>query len=622
MDEILQRDQNHITVLGGVTDDANEYVRMLRVDPVTGRVLVSVTGIPGGGDVTGASSSTDNAITRFDGTSGKIIQNSTVIVGDTGAVTVTNTGTTSALTVNNNNILSTTYGVTLNENSTIGGLKIIQNTVTDNTSSDNGALVIDNSGNTGYALDAYTSQLSPNRFARFYVKPAFTTTLNGAQSINSTSTSIIVNSTSGFPTSGTLIILNNASTTESAQSAYIHYTSITSTTFVGTAGAFYKPVATMNLVGGAKVNYDNTTTTYTLLNLLDSGSNGGAVNLKLTGPNPDLEFLSQGGYDGTIGEGKFEIDIPTGDNLIPNSSDVFRLNGRLDTNNGFQPIVSMTRPGLNQGMFGIGFQNKISPITLSAHLHVYNDAVIDTNASALVVSIFQGATSQTADLMQFKNVGGTILASVTSAGIISSAVGTATGNVTTIDGIQSLTNKDLSSGTNTYPSNLITLNGSQTLTNKSLTSVAITGAGAGVATLVYSNSASNGTITIPGTTGSTMVLTTSTQTLSNKRVTRRFVATTQSATPTINTDNTDISSITALAQAITSMTTNLSGTPVAGDYLQIQITDNGTARAITWGASFASTTVTLPTTTVISTLLRIGFQWDTVAAVWQCIAVC
>lgn len=41
----------------------------------------------GGGDVTGAASSTDNAITRFDGTGGKTIQNSVVTISDTGATT-------------------------------------------------------------------------------------------------------------------------------------------------------------------------------------------------------------------------------------------------------------------------------------------------------------------------------------------------------------------------------------------------------------------------------------------------------------------------------------------------------------------------------------------------------
>lgn len=130
---------------------------------------------------------------------------------------------------------------------------------------------------------------------------------------------------------------------------------------------------------------------------------------------------------------------------------------------------------------------------------------------------------------------------------------------------------------------------------------------------------SNKTFTFPNATG-TFSLIANTETLTNKRVTKRVVTVTQSATPTINTDNTDVASITGLAQAITSMTTNLSGTPVAGDLLMIQITDNGTARAITWGASFQSTTISLPTTTVISTMLRVLFQWNTVASKWDCLA--
>jgi len=122
-------------------------------------------------------------------------------------------------------------------------------------------------------------------------------------------------------------------------------------------------------------------------------------------------------------------------------------------------------------------------------------------------------------------------------------------------------------------------------------------------------------------TGSSVVTTAGTQTLSNKRRTRRAVPVTQSATPTINSDNMDIAQITGLAQAITSMSTNLSGTPNAGDLLEIQITDNGTARAITWGTSFASTTVSLPTTTVISTRLRVLLEWNATSSTWDCVAV-
>jgi len=44
----------------------------------------------GAGNVTGAASSTDNAITRFDGTTGKVIQNSTVTLDDTGNIVSAN----------------------------------------------------------------------------------------------------------------------------------------------------------------------------------------------------------------------------------------------------------------------------------------------------------------------------------------------------------------------------------------------------------------------------------------------------------------------------------------------------------------------------------------------------
>jgi hypothetical protein len=100
---------------------------------------------------------------------------------------------------------------------------------------------------------------------------------------------------------------------------------------------------------------------------------------------------------------------------------------------------------------------------------------------------------------------------------------------------------------------------------------------------------------------------------------KRVVTVTQAAEPAINTDNADVVSITGLAQAITSMTTNLTGTPVGGDMLLIQITDDGTGRAIAWGAKFQSTTISLPGTTFASTMLRVGFQWNTVASKWDCI---
>lgn len=102
----------------------------------------------------------------------------------------------------------------------------------------------------------------------------------------------------------------------------------------------------------------------------------------------------------------------------------------------------------------------------------------------------------------------------------------------------------------------------------------------------------------------------------------RVGSTTSSATPTINTDNVDIFKLTAQAADITSFTTNLSGTPNDGDILEIQITGTAT-RAITWGSSFVSSTVTLPTTTSGTATLTVILQYYTTSSYgnnkWVCV---
>lgn len=48
---------------------------------------ISLDGVAGLGDVSGPGSSSDNAVARFDGTTGKIVQNSVVLISDTGDIT-------------------------------------------------------------------------------------------------------------------------------------------------------------------------------------------------------------------------------------------------------------------------------------------------------------------------------------------------------------------------------------------------------------------------------------------------------------------------------------------------------------------------------------------------------
>ena len=121
--------------------------------------------------------------------------------------------------------------------------------------------------------------------------------------------------------------------------------------------------------------------------------------------------------------------------------------------------------------------------------------------------------------------------------------------------------------------------------------------------------------------GSQAVGTTDTNTLTNKRITARTGTVASDATPTINTDNVDFFSITAQTVAITSFSTNLTGTPTEGQTLWIAITGTA-ARAITWGASFEASTIALPTTTVTTARLDVAFIWNSVTSKWRCVGTC
>jgi hypothetical protein len=145
----------------------------------------------------------------------------------------------------------------------------------------------------------------------------------------------------------------------------------------------------------------------------------------------------------------------------------------------------------------------------------------------------------------------------------------------------------------------------------------LAGSTSGSTILNASATAGSTTVVLPAA-NDTLVALATTDTLTNKRITPRVGSTTSSATPTINTDNYDAYSITALSEAITSFTTNLTGNPTNFQKLLIRIKDDGTARAISWGASFESGTATLPTTTVLGKTLMVGFMYDSVDSKWAC----
>jgi hypothetical protein len=93
------------------------------------------------------------------------------------------------------------------------------------------------------------------------------------------------------------------------------------------------------------------------------------------------------------------------------------------------------------------------------------------------------------------------------------------------------------------------------------------------------------------------------------------------ASLTINSDVTDVYTVTALAAAMT--INNPSGTPANGQKLIIRIKDNGVARQLTWsGSEFRAGDIAFPTTTIPGKQMYVGLmrnqddlKWDLLALI-------
>jgi hypothetical protein len=121
-----------------------------------------------------------------------------------------------------------------------------------------------------------------------------------------------------------------------------------------------------------------------------------------------------------------------------------------------------------------------------------------------------------------------------------------------------------------------------------------------------------------------VVGTTDTQTLTNKRFTPRLNIQTTTASPWAwNSDSFDQQGFTALANALTINAD--AGTPTDGQRTIFRFKDNGTGRALTWttGASqaFRAVGVTLPTTTVANKTTYVGCVYNSADARWDAVAV-
>jgi hypothetical protein len=70
---------------------------------------------------------------------------------------------------------------------------------------------------------------------------------------------------------------------------------------------------------------------------------------------------------------------------------------------------------------------------------------------------------------------------------------------------------------------------------------------------------------------------------------------------------------------ITDVTTT--GTPTNGQKLWFSVTGTAARTIFFNSANFESSTVTLPTTTVTTARLDVGFVWNAATSKWRCVAV-
>ena len=251
------RDQNQIASLLAVSNVDGVTPVVLYADPVTHRLLVSSAGGAGTGDFNGPASSTDNAIVRFDGATGKIGQDSGILISDANALSPASNdagalGTTALMWSD----LFLASGAVLNFN--------------------NGNVVLTHSAG---ILTMGTGEM---RITTPGTNAASVVTIGGTQTLtNKTLTSPVVNSPTGIVKGD--VGLGNVDNTSDAnkpvssatQTALDLKSNLASPTFTGTVttSALVTTIAdTVNLVG-VTINQNDVTNNPLAATFINAGSN-------------------------------------------------------------------------------------------------------------------------------------------------------------------------------------------------------------------------------------------------------------------------------------------------------------------------------------------------------------
>lgn len=323
-------------------------------------------------------------------------------------ITAANASNFVPLTINQNDVTNNLVGLKINNAGTGNSVNITPTGNTGSSASVSGALYLNNTSNPGIGANFYTNSATGTTAGLVFAKsdnasatfPVYRIDQDGtgpSMKINQNGNTGTVTGSSGA------FVLNQAGTGFGAQ-------------FYSNGGAG----------NGALVHIeaDNTLWDQPLLEISTAGTNGGAANIKLLGPVPQIEWIEN---DQVSPAGKFETGV---------NGDLFYIAGRNSADNSFEVATTYNRLANGGGINFIGTTSGQTTLraTATASGTLTLPAVTDTIAVLGTAQTFTALQQIQLTTQQFSlNYDGTNKAAftVSSAGVLTI---TPTGGQTTITG--------------------------------------------------------------------------------------------------------------------------------------------------------------------------------------------